>query len=228
MNWLTNDWHLLMPHPWMETLLMAVSVLCGTLIGVERERKFKPAGLRTMILICLGSTVFTLMSPLLETGTGENGRVAAQIFTGVGFLGAGAILQGNGSVRGLTSAALIWATAAVGMVIGSGYGGAGVGLSVLLLLILTIVTHLEHRYMGPCSYRRIILGYDSCGGKTDVKIDHVIENYHLPASTKQIKMGDDGKISLTLTYCYAHKHHKDFLVRLAELPEIESIISNPS
>ncbi|MFI3187718.1 MAG: MgtC/SapB family protein [Methylococcaceae bacterium] len=105
------------------------------MIGTERERKLKPAGLRTMILICLGSTVFTLISPVLETSSGESGRVAAQIVTGIGFLGAGAILQGSGSVRGLTSAALIWTTAAIGMVIGAGFGGAGFTLSVLLLVI---------------------------------------------------------------------------------------------
>ncbi len=115
--------------------LIAASVLCGSMIGTERERKLKPAGLRTMILICLGSTVFTLISPVLETSSGESGRVAAQIVTGIGFLGAGAILQGSGSVRGLTSAALIWTTAAIGMVIGAGFGGAGFTLSVLLLVI---------------------------------------------------------------------------------------------
>ena len=112
--------------------LIAASVLCGSLIGTERERKLKPAGLRTMILICLGSTVFTLISPVLESSSGESGRMAAQIVTGVGFLGAGAILQGSSGVRGLTSAALIWTTAAIGMVIGAGLGGAGLALSVLL------------------------------------------------------------------------------------------------
>ncbi|HEY5141512.1 MAG TPA: MgtC/SapB family protein, partial [Methylococcales bacterium] len=89
MYWLTNDWHLFLPHPCLEMALIAVSVLCGSLIGTERERKLKPAGLRTMILICLGSTVFTLISPVLESSSGESGRVAAQIVTGVGFLGAG-------------------------------------------------------------------------------------------------------------------------------------------
>ena len=110
-----------------------------------------------MILICLGSTVFTLISPVLESSSGESGRVAAQIVTGVGFLGAGAILQGSSGVRGLTSAALIWTTAAIGMVIGAGLGSAGLALSVLLLVIQAVVTRVENRYIGPCVHRQIVM-----------------------------------------------------------------------
>lgn len=224
MNWLTNDWHQLMAHPWLEIVLVSNSVVCGALIGTERERKLKAAGLRTMILISLGSTVFTLISPVLETSTGESGRVAAQIVCGVGFLGAGAILQGSGSVRGLTSAALIWTTAAIGMVIGAGFGGAGFALSLLLLLIQTVVTRLENRYIGPCDNRRIVMSYDPKGGKTNVKIDHILGDYRLLHSMGQAETVGKNKLSVTLSYCNAHKHHKDFLVKLAELPEVESIV----
>ena len=187
MYWLTNDWQQFLPHPWLEIALIAASVLCGSLIGTERERKLKPAGLRTMILICLGSTVFTLISPVLESSSRESGRVAAQIVTGVGFLGAGTILQGSSGVRGLTSAALIWTTAAIGMVIGSGLGGAGLALSVLLLVIQTVVTKVENRYIGPCVHRRIGMIYDPRGGKTAVKIDHILENYQLLHSMGQVE-----------------------------------------
>ncbi len=223
MNWLTNDWHQLLTHPWLEIALIADSVLCGALIGAERERKLKPAGLRTMILICLGSAVFTLLSPVLETSTGESGRVAAQIVSGVGFLGAGAILQGSGGVRGLTSAALIWTTAAIGMVIGAGIGSAGLALSLLLLGILTVVARLENRYIGPCVHRRVVLVYEPRGGKTAVKIDHILDNYQLLDSMGKSEMNGENKVNLVLNYCNAHKHHKDFLVKLAELPEVESI-----
>lgn len=213
-----------MAHPWLEIVLVSNSVVCGALIGTERERKLKAAGLRTMILISLGSTVFTLISPVLETSTGESGRVAAQIVCGVGFLGAGAILQGSGSVRGLTSAALIWTTAAIGMVIGAGFGGAGFALSLLLLLIQTVVTRLENRYIGPCDNRRIVMSYDPKGGKTNVKIDHILGDYRLLHSMGQAETVGKNKLSVTLSYCNAHKHHKDFLVKLAELPEVESIV----
>ena len=224
MNWLINDWQQFLLHPWLEIALIVASVLCGSLIGTERERKLKPAGLRTMILICLGSTVFTLISPVLESSSGESGRVAAQIVTGVGFLGAGAILQGSSGVRGLTSAALIWTTAAIGMVVGAGLGSAGLALSVLLLVIQTVVTRLENRYIGPCVHRQIIMIYDPRGGKTTVKIDHILDNYQLLHSMGQVETSEEKKVSLTLSYCNAHKHHKDFLVKLAELTEVESIV----
>jgi len=224
MNWLTSDWHRFLAHPWLEIALIAASVLCGSLIGIERERKFKPAGLRAMILICLGSTVFTLISPVLETSSGESGRVAAQIVTGIGFLGAGAILHGSGSVRGFTSAALIWMTAAIGMVIGAGFAGVGFALSLLLLTIQTVVTKVENRYIGPCVHRRIVLVYEPRGGKTAVKIDHLLEDYQLLHSMGQVETNEEKKASLTLSYCNAHKHHKGFLVKLAELPEVESIV----
>ncbi len=224
MDWLTKDWHQLMTHPWLEIVLVANSVLCGALIGTERERKLKPVGLRTMILICLGSSVFTLLSPVLETSTGESGRVASQIVCGVGFLGAGAILQGTGSVRGMTSAALIWTTAAIGMVIGAGFGGAGFALSTLLLVILAIVTRLENHYMGPCVHQGIVMVYDPKGGKTNVKIDHILADFRLLHSMGKTETNGEGKLTVSINYCNSHKHHKDFLVMLAELPEVESII----
>ena len=223
MKWITNDWHQLLANPWLVIAIIAASVLCGSLIGIERERKLKPAGLRTMILICLGSTVFTLISPVLETSTGESGRVAAQIVTGIGFLGAGAIIQSSGSVRGMTSAALIWTTAAIGMVIGSGFGGAVFALSLLLLAIQTVVTRVENRYIGPCVHRRLVVVYEPRGGKTAVKIDHILENYQLRHSMGQVETIEENKVSLTLSYCNAHKHHKDFQVKLAELQEVESL-----
>jgi putative Mg2+ transporter-C (MgtC) family protein len=123
----------------------------------------------------------------------------------------------------LTSAALIWTTAAIGMVIGAGMGGAGLALSLLLLVILAVVIKIENRYMGPCVHRRVVLVYEPNGGKTAVKIDHILENYQLLDSMGKSEINGEGKVNLVLNYCNAHKHHKDFLVKLAELPEIESI-----
>jgi putative Mg2+ transporter-C (MgtC) family protein len=223
MNWLINDWHQLLTHPWLEILLVVDPCLCGAMIGIERERKLKPVGLRTMILICLGSTIFTLISPFLETSTGESGRVAAQVVSGIGFLGAGAIIQGSSSVRGLTSAALIWATAAIGMVIGAGLGGAGFVLSILLLLILTIVSRMESRYLGPCVHQNVTLVYNPLGGKTDVKIDHILNDFQLTRSSQLTETIAEDRLALTINYCNAHKHHRDFLVKLADLAEVESI-----
>src|SRR6266700_2823927 len=88
---LVGDWRALLPTPWAQITLVLVSVICGGIIGSERERREKPAGLRTLMLVCLGSALFTIAGYSFTTSTGDSGRVAAQIVTGIGFLGAGVI-----------------------------------------------------------------------------------------------------------------------------------------
>jgi putative Mg2+ transporter-C (MgtC) family protein len=122
----------------IQRLLLAA--LLGGVLGVERELRQKSAGLRTNILIAIGSALFTLMSYELADAAGADpSRVAAQIVTGIGFLGAGAIMRTDGGIHGLTTAATIWVNAAVGVAAGGGeyhlaFIATGVTLGVLLLL----------------------------------------------------------------------------------------------
>jgi len=116
------------------------SILCGAIIGVEREYKNKSAGFRTVILICLGATMFTIASKM---GNLSDDRIAANIVTGIGFLGAGVIYQGRFSVQGLTTAAVIWSTAAIGMIIGFGNHYLGLGLAVVMVIILSVFQKIE-------------------------------------------------------------------------------------
>lgn len=99
--------------------VMVVAIFCGILIGLERESRGKPAGVRTLVLICLGSAIFVQISKMISGNFGDPSRVAAQVVSGIGFLGAGAIIQQSdrGYIAGLTSAASIWVTAAVGMIV---------------------------------------------------------------------------------------------------------------
>src|SRR3712207_3020191 len=120
-------------------LLIAAAAGCGAIVGFERERHDKPAGLRTIMLICLGAAIFTAASVSPAFGSREPGRLAAQIVTGVGCLGAGASVRDNYGGSGLTTAATIWATAAVGIVIGAGYALAGLALSLGVLATLVAV-----------------------------------------------------------------------------------------
>jgi putative Mg2+ transporter-C (MgtC) family protein len=117
---------------------LGMAVLLGGAIGLERELRGKAAGLRTNILICVGAALFTQLSLAVDATRGDPARIAAQIVVGVGFLGAGTILHGKGSVSGLTSAATIWLVAAIGMAVGSGaiYEAAGATLLVLIVLRL--------------------------------------------------------------------------------------------
>jgi putative Mg2+ transporter-C (MgtC) family protein len=123
------------------TILILCSIVCGTLIGLERRARHKPAGLRTVTLICVGSTIFTLASILIASDPvrgGDPGRIAAQVVTGIGFLGAGAIIRERGQVMGLTTGATIWVTAAIGVLIGAGYAAAGLAITGIVLLTLVV------------------------------------------------------------------------------------------
>jgi putative Mg2+ transporter-C (MgtC) family protein len=135
------------PIELMLRLLLAAGL--GAAIGIERELRQKPAGLRTNILIAVGAALFTTLSIQFAPAGGTSDRIAAQIVTGIGFLGAGAILHSGASVHGMTTAATIWVNAAVGMAAGSGqYSMAAVatGITLVVLAVLApIEAHFERR-----------------------------------------------------------------------------------
>ncbi len=129
---------------WIDLVGLLAAVAAGALIGLERELAAKPAGLRTNIMICLGAALFTIMSVKLSTRAtiADPARIAAQIVTGVGFLGAGAIIHTRRSVVGLTTAATIWVNASVGMALGAGefvLGAVGTALTAGVLFGLGAV-----------------------------------------------------------------------------------------
>ena len=113
---------------------LLTSVILGGIIGFEREKLHKPAGLRTMMLVALGSTLATIIS--VDYFNSDPARVAAAILTGIGFLGAGAIISSKNNIHGITTAATVWVTAAVGITVGVGYYFIAIVSSVLIYLIL--------------------------------------------------------------------------------------------
>jgi putative Mg2+ transporter-C (MgtC) family protein len=126
----------------VERLLLSAGL--GAALGLEREWRQKYAGLRTNILIALGSTLFTLMSiDLATTVASDPARVAAQIVTGIGFLGAGAIMRTGAGVRGLTTASMIWVNAAIGVAVGGGEYHLAVIATAVTLIVLTLLTPVE-------------------------------------------------------------------------------------
>lgn len=126
-----------------------VAALCGGLIGIERELKNKPAGFRTNILICLGASMYMSVGLLIPNGTVDPTRIAAQVVTGIGFLGAGCIIQAGGHVRGLTTAATIWVVAAIGIVSGAGYPILALIASLIVILTLAVLQRVEERLFDP-------------------------------------------------------------------------------
>jgi len=130
------DWH-------GDLIPILLAVACGFAVGLERKLKHKAAGLRTNILICLGAAIFTLISEKMAGSQDSATRIAAQIVTGVGFLGAGAIIQDRGGVHGLTTAASIWLVASVGMACGARLYYLAVISTILAILVLIGMTQIE-------------------------------------------------------------------------------------
>ena len=125
----------------------------GALVGLEREIHEHPAGMRTHLLVSLGSAGFTVLSIDVFGVDGDPGRVAAQVVTGVGFLGAGAILKEGATIRGLTTAASLWAVAAVGMAAGAGAWGVAVTATIIVLVSLWPLRLLSERFVGRNVHR---------------------------------------------------------------------------
>lgn len=123
-----------------DLISMLTAILCGGIIGFEREYKNKSAGFRTIVLITLGSTIFTIVS---RHGVGTDDRISANIITGIGFIGAGVIFKDQFSVWGLTTAAVIWTSAAIGMTTGVGYHALAFVFTIITLIILLLVTRIE-------------------------------------------------------------------------------------
>jgi len=121
-----------------------LSILFGGAIGFERELKGKAAGLRTNILICMGAALFTQVGMALAGSTPDKSRIAAQIVTGVGFLGAGTILHGKGTITGLTSAATIWLVAAIGVALGSGEIYMAGATTLVTIFVLGVLGRVEN------------------------------------------------------------------------------------
>ena len=135
---------------------LLLSAALGALIGLERELAGKDASLRTFMIICLGSCLFTEASRLivLSSPGSDPGRIAAQIVTGIGFLGAGAIFKSNFGIEGLTTAALIWLTAAIGMLCGLGEHELAIGAAIIAIgfMILLNIVHAIIRRLRPDYY----------------------------------------------------------------------------
>jgi putative Mg2+ transporter-C (MgtC) family protein len=144
-----------MPVDYVWRLLLAAGL--GAALGLEREYRQKPAGLRTNILIAVGSALFTIMSLSIAPAGSDPGRIAAQIVTGIGFLGGGAIMRNRDTVHGMTTAATIWVNAAIGVAAGTGQYALATFTAALTLVVLValppIETYFERRAGWPERHR---------------------------------------------------------------------------
>ena len=218
-----GDLRQLIPPFYCEIVLVATAFLCGALVGFEREKGHKPAGLRTLILICVGSAIFTVVSCSPTMGGHEPARIAAQIVTGVGFLGAGSILRDRHHISGLTTAATIWACSGIGLLVGAGYAAAGVVLSVAVLVTLGWVRHLEVMLNGACQVRRMLVVYQPGQGKTHARITALLDEAKGHIAIGDEKQRPEGLREISIEYCGVHRDHRCVLAQLADVPGVEAL-----
>jgi putative Mg2+ transporter-C (MgtC) family protein len=225
MDWLTGNWYLLLPAPLAHLALAAVALACAFIIGVERFRKEKPVGVRTLGLVSFGAAVFVMIGCAVSPdGRAEAARVIGQIASGVGFLGAGVILRGQYGVTGLTSAATIWAVAAVGCVAGAGHGGGAIGASALMWLLLTITSRLEGRFQQAQKSATAVIRFQTNGGRTALRIEEVLDDFHIPPRDQNWSCSLDHEVGVvTVKYHHLQRHHRECLVRIAEVPDVISV-----
>lgn len=169
-------------------LRLLLAAVLGGFIGLERQLRHKPAGLRTNMFICLGAAMFTVLSVKLAGSASDNTRIAAQIIPGIGFIGAGSILHSRGSVTGLTTAATLFVVASVGMAAGGGLYITAVFATILILIALRLLGNMESRF----GLRFSLSTYEVSGPDTAAlitEINRVLETEKL--STQSLHVAGD-------------------------------------
>jgi putative Mg2+ transporter-C (MgtC) family protein len=184
---------------WSEALLrIVVAAVLGGAVGLERELRDREAGFRTHMLVSIGSALFTIVSAyafrdfLVEGGAAVRAdptRIAAQIVTGIGFLGAGAIIRQGLSIRGLTTAATLWVTAAIGMAVGAGYYGGAVITTAVVLISLWPLRILAHRATSRYRIRTSTLVVQLRAGASPGPLIDSVER--LGARVKSVEIGHE-------------------------------------
>ena len=136
-----ESWQLVSNNQWEMVIRLLIAAFLGAVIGYERARAKKPAGIRTHLMVCMGAALFTVISIWGFAGNADPSRIAAGVVVGVGFLGAGTILRQERGVAGLTTAATIWAVAAIGVAIGTGLYIVGAVAAGIVPLALRFLPH---------------------------------------------------------------------------------------
>lgn len=167
-----------MPSIEIDIARLCLAALLGGIIGLERESKHRPAGLRTNLFICVGAALFTILSEQLGSHSGENTRIASQIIPGIGFIGAGSILHARGDlVTGITTAATIFVVASVGMAVGGGVYWIAIFTTALILCVLLLLGVIERSF----NLKMMIYAYEVSGRSADeitTQLNGLLEPLH--------------------------------------------------
>lgn len=203
-----------------ETLIrLILAAVLGGLIGIERELRHKPAGLRTNMFICFGAALYTILSFRFSTTSPD--RIAANIIPGIGFIGAGSILHSRGSVSGLTTAATIFVVASIGMAAGGGEYLSAIFATIVILIALNALGWLERRF----NLKSSLMGYAVVTKKPDValaEINRILDKRHLLMKTVQMG-GTEGNHRVHFTVEGKHRDHSVVAEELRKCADLERV-----
>lgn len=225
-------------QPWEILARLVCAMIVGFLIGGERETSHRPAGLRTHMLVSLGACVVMMTSQMIFAqyhAYGANpdpARLSAQVITGVGFLGAGTILREGPSIKGLTTAASLWAVACLGIAAGGGYYAVTIGGAVCIFLTLTVFERFQKRFLEAQQYRGYYRG-------TTKQIDQAVEAIQLAAErsnatvTELVSTRESADQEYTFSFradfrgLHVNETRRRFFGQLAQNHYISSVEENP-
>jgi putative Mg2+ transporter-C (MgtC) family protein len=194
---------------------IALAVLCGGLLGLERQYKNKTAGFRTVILICLGSTIYTMVAQRAGAGVNIN------IVTGIGFIGAGVIFKDNIAVSGLTTAAVIWISASIGMAIGTGNYMLSLISTILTLMVLLLFNLLE-RYIDKVHRDKMfVIIFNNADYENLATVLQVITTHQLTSRTVQINK-KDGCLQTAILVTGHRQNISKLDEKLLQMPQVKS------
>jgi putative Mg2+ transporter-C (MgtC) family protein len=208
---------------------LIMAALLGGCIGLEREMRHKPAGLRTNMFICFGAAFFTILSFRYSEGTLDRTRIAAQIITGIGFLGAGAIIHSEGTVSGITTAATIFVVASIGMAVGGGEYLSAIFATLVILVALTLLGRFETSF----NFKNLTMSYEVAGNYPEqliANINRILEEMRLVSKTISIaNAGGHHRVQFTVEA--KHRDHMALMKKLQAttgIVRVESLSSEPS
>lgn len=206
---------------------VVVAIICGGVIGLEREMKHKPAGLRTNILICLGAMLYTTLSLLitqhaLNGQPSDPGRIAAQVVTGIGFLGGGMIIQSGGSVSGLTSAATVWIVAAIGVCIGLGYPITASIFTVTVFCTLFFLSKVDTKVFGKTHGYELWILFDGASSSARERVMQMFKETDLELSHLMVT-DVDGQCQVHARYFTSEARHLRIQAGLWSVPQVARV-----
>ena len=210
---------------WDYLIRVVVACLCGGLIGLERTKRLKEAGIRTHIIVALGATLIMVVSKygFGDVADADASRIASNVITGVSFLGAGVIFVRGGSVKGLTTAAGIWATAAIGLALGAGMYTVGILVTVLMILLQIAL----HKFLPADmqSSKELLLVISRDYHTVMPKIRERLTDMKILISGVEMEKLENGDVRVTMDIRLHKDNFSEELLDLAdEFPEIKSIV----